>query len=1091
MSRDLTSFMRKLSPRIFQRSLNDKEKDQEGSTQSTPTHHNGNQTSPHHQQPLAALQVMSPTSGIGPVDPQRTNSTPTPTSSHYYGNGGTSSEKSSPASLPRAPSFSSYVPPPSASPVHTIQKIDSRYPDIIATLSNSLHYLNQRGFDHDRNHNHVSIYGFKGEDDHDHLDGKAFRVNIERDDFNDDVELDVDIVNVSSPSPATSDDEWSSDEDDDESSSQRSVDPANSSFSSKASQSSSLSGTATVLSPPNATHRSHRRNRSSTSSPIPNDISNTTNTTQQSSPAISTPTPTASISIGPNPSSSTGNGGSPPSSDGPNSSSRSAKHTRNRSNTGDFLSPKSGDGTSDIDARIRVETDGDVRTSISRFSETVTNESVTTTTTVTQTTVEHNPVSPVADPEWSLLEQAQLLEEILLFYVDLYWENQQAFSPFYKRKLDTWKDKAVMIYRHLFQDKKFKSTARYLKPHLIAFFERQLIAKTTGHPFLQHSNRPNDTTGFHPSHFKFASRVGSSSNTPPVDMISPASSEPSSPSSSGRSLPSGTHTEIFSPMSSVMSPVQTTVRFPTNVGSPLHINENLMSKTLPVMSGTLDLAPPPALARQQTTEADYFDQVNMVAMSLHKKYTAASQLINSKINEQILAPEAIQTTLKTPDQLNRCVISIMHQKEIELLLSQYHSAYQDAVVGFPGRVLMSKLLRHRIESVTFTPINFTDMIVAVNELTEILRKAFQKVASRNPKLIQNLIGSQRLESLREIHLEASAKRARDKAGYPESFSSWLYDSRLYPKFFTEESFLLLEKIHLKDARTFHYISEFKLQEAVWRLRDLKCEEDALVLEEAINTYIFSDAQVDPSAVANLGGGFTTTKLITFPAPDIKGVYKPKPVFDKGNFNLQTIKDSMVSNYKKEIAAYKIDKLLKLNHVPITKVAQVNGAKGSLQYFISEANSARDLNDVDYHHPLKSGKWTHSRGRTELPRTIRLFDFFINNRDRNLDNYLISDDGRIILIDHGWTFVAPSSKPSKQFLLKLIPKREVYENVKALHEDQARIDAELKPYLGPRNLAAFKRRLKTVVKFVEKQIKQRGVEAVFEQAEREDWKPVLD
>jgi hypothetical protein len=114
----------------------------------------------------------------------------------------------------------------------------------------------------------------------------------------------------------------------------------------------------------------------------------------------------------------------------------------------------------------------------------------------------------------------------------------------------------------------------------------------------------------------------------------------------------------------------------------------------------------------------------------------------------------------------------------------------------------------------------------------------------------------------------------------------------------------------------------------------------------------------------------------------------------------------------------------------------------------------------------------------------------NNRDRNLDNYLIADDGRVILIDHGWTFVAPTPAPTKEFLKKLIPREAIYKNVKALYENEKLMDEELKDLLGPRNLASFKGRLKTFVHFVEKRTAKKGQEATFKLAEIEDWKPDL-
>ena len=152
--------------------------------------------------------------------------------------------------------------------------------------------------------------------------------------------------------------------------------------------------------------------------------------------------------------------------------------------------------------------------------------------------------------------------------------------------------------------------------------------------------------------------------------------------------------------------------------------------------------------------------------------------------------------------------------------------------------------------------------------------------------------------------------------------------------------------------------------------------------------------------------------------------------------------------------------------------------------------ARMVNDVDINNPHKSGKWSYSKGRAELPRTVKMYDFFINNRDRNLDNYLIADDGRVILIDHGWTFVVPMTAPTKAFLKSIIPREAVYLRVKALHENQKLMDDELGELLGARNLAAFKARVKAFVHFVEKRIAKKGREATFKDAEAEDWKPDL-
>lgn len=211
--------------------------------------------------------------------------------------------------------------------------------------------------------------------------------------------------------------------------------------------------------------------------------------------------------------------------------------------------------------------------------------------------------------------------------------------------------------------------------------------------------------------------------------------------------------------------------------------------------------------------------------------------------------------------------------------------------------------------------------------------------------------------------------------------------------------------------TFRLLCDNRFMEALWRLHDIHEEGQAEVLETWMNKALFTDQQV--VSCAPLGGGFTTTKLMTMQADDselpgvtshsglVHGVYKPKP--KPSLFNLQSLKDNLVSNHRKEVAAYRIDKLLQLNHVPLTKSMLWEEREGSLQIFVASAVSARALQELNLAHPTAPGKFSAAKGRSQLPRRIRLFDFLIDNRDRNLDNYLISTiDQRVVLIDHGWS-----------------------------------------------------------------------------------------
>ena len=1094
-----------------------------------------------------------------------------------------SPHQGSPTSAGHHRSFSRTV---SISPVDLFAYVDPRYPDIIATLSNALHFLNKTGFDHDQVHEHITARELAQMEAQSEMD----------DDISDDIGIkrrgvkphintheDNSITHDDLLTPSDSESVCSSDEEDEAPHHQRIVsDPLvtspngtdHSTHPTRGNrndeQESFPPATPDVLSPSHAGAASFAPvlPEHSSSLPINTNRNNTSNRFDDAAAGSSAGSSHASVNTSHLSSyrSSSPQPALPPSPQDQRQTSQDdsnlpdeghekhsglfghhhhghhSRHHHHRRKTMDtrFLSPDSNQATSlqqhyptiahsspktdqqpdnDPDSsrdkrhsknigspnHPQMDVKEDTKTEVTEQVDRKEGDDSVITTVTTVTTTVHTVIKTTTVPKekgavvtaaqspetavvWTPTEQSQLLEEILIFYVDLYWENQTSFAPFYKRKLDTWNDKALMIYRHLFQDEKFKSdTKKFLKEPLVEFFEEQLIAKS-GQRVAGRASVLQPPVGvkypYQASPSSTNSDHGGGTHIGGVhfgQMFMPSASPASSTQQRQNELSvSGTSSIAPQPSPSSLAPPSTST--PPRRRSSFSLPNPLAA----FFSSTSEkAAPPPELDETGL----YLQRANGVCTDLHSKYRAVTSAINKLVTSQILTEQGLPSTIASADELNRAVSTLLCSRDVLQLLSEYHPAYQTAVVDFPGRVLMSRTLRHRIESLAYMPINFTDLVVGVNEITEILRKCFQKIARLHPDMIQKLVASKRLKTLREIH---SIQR-KDKAGYPDSFSAWLYESRVYPKLFGADTYELLKQVGWCDARTFHLISEHRLQEALWRLKDLNRTKESETLERLIYDKILGDEAANVSGVENLGGGFTTTKLINFPSQDIRGVYKPDhgTITNPKDWKLQTLKDSIVSNYRKEIAAYKIDQLLKINHVPITKQTNFHGEIGSLQYFISDATVARAVNDIDVKNPTKAGKWTTANGRTELPRTIKMYDWFINNRDRNLDNYLLADDGRIILIDHGWTFVAPPTNPSSQFLKSIIPREPVYNNVKALSLNQSLIDSELGDLLGKGNLSAFKARLKTFVNYVEKRIAKKGRDETFRLPNAEDWHPVLD
>jgi hypothetical protein len=98
----------------------------------------------------------------------------------------------------------------------------------------------------------------------------------------------------------------------------------------------------------------------------------------------------------------------------------------------------------------------------------------------------------------------------------------------------------------------------------------------------------------------------------------------------------------------------------------------------------------------------------------------------------------------------------------------------------------------------------------------------------------------------------------------------------------------------------------------------------------------------------------------------------------------------------EVAAYEVDKIIGLEMVPATVERELDGRRGSLQFWVEsimpEAERvAKKINVPDVE------AWNQAMFR------VRLFDNLIYNVDRNLTNILVTKDFQLRLIDHSRSF----------------------------------------------------------------------------------------
>lgn len=188
----------------------------------------------------------------------------------------------------------------------------------------------------------------------------------------------------------------------------------------------------------------------------------------------------------------------------------------------------------------------------------------------------------------------------------------------------------------------------------------------------------------------------------------------------------------------------------------------------------------------------------------------------------------------------------------------------------------------------------------------------------------------------------------------------------------------------------------------------------------------------------------------------------------------------LENWKWEIAAYRLDKYLGLQMVPPTVEKRFRGNRGSCQLWIENVKTLRVIEEEKIQKP--SYKIYPFNQALYLQRA---FDNLIANEDRHLNQFLVTDDWRMILIDHSRTF-RTSGKFTKSLiydekfkegprLMSSLP-RDLYEKMKSLTTEVIR--EVVGEYLTDKEIETTLMRRDLIMEWVENRIKQMGEDQVL-------------
>jgi hypothetical protein len=168
-----------------------------------------------------------------------------------------------------------------------------------------------------------------------------------------------------------------------------------------------------------------------------------------------------------------------------------------------------------------------------------------------------------------------------------------------------------------------------------------------------------------------------------------------------------------------------------------------------------------------------------------------------------------------------------------------------------------------------------------------------------------------------------------------------------------------------------------------------------------------------------------------------------------------------------VAAYKIDRLLGLNLVPVSVARRWRQTPAAYTWWVDDVLMDEGDRLKGRVPPTKPKEWN------EQMQLVRIFDQLIYNTDRNMGNLLITKDWRVWAIDHTRAFRTHDTLKSPENVTRC--DREVLERMKQLDKDT--LKREVGPHLDDWQIRALLARRDRIVAKLE----QGGEGALFARA----------
>lgn len=208
------------------------------------------------------------------------------------------------------------------------------------------------------------------------------------------------------------------------------------------------------------------------------------------------------------------------------------------------------------------------------------------------------------------------------------------------------------------------------------------------------------------------------------------------------------------------------------------------------------------------------------------------------------------------------------------------------------------------------------------------------------------------------------------------------------------------------------------------------------------------AEAEVVAVEDIGTGITKPQRVTLRKDGLtlRAVFKQLST-DFGTAGpRQSLDDA--DRFEYELAAYRLDRLLQLDMVPVAVPRTIEGHRGILQFWIEDAVTLQQVTE----RKLQSSGWCETNPQYNL---MNVFDVLIHNTDRHQGNALFTKDWALVLIDHTRAFPTYVKRPRLLYLGELALPPALAARLEAL--DRQQLQQALGAWLKGRQIDAILKR----------------------------------